>query len=109
MSKCLHKTDLSPARRQLLHLLQRINFGRIEALVVHNGQPVFDPEPEVIQTLKFPGDNTRRAEANAEDFALKAEVVALFAALDRLGSGQVERIEVRHGLPITAEVRGQPD
>jgi hypothetical protein len=109
MNQTLTKRGLTPARRQLLWLLQRINFGRIESLVVHNGEPVFDPEPEVIQTLKFPGDNDRRPEIAAEDFALKAEVVAFFAALDRLGSGVLERIEVRHGLPITAEVRNQAD
>lgn len=101
------KKALTPARRDLLALFQRVNFGRVERLVVRSGQPVLDPAPEAVQLLKFPGDNDRRREADAGDFALKAEVVAFFAALDELGTGMLERVEVRHGLPITAEVRAR--
>jgi hypothetical protein len=95
------KSELSPARRRLLELLQQINFGQIEHLVIRAGDPVFDPEPRVVHEIKFcAAENGPRAELAAGDFRLKGQLVELFRTLDALGDATVERLEVKHGLPF---------
>ena len=98
------RRTLSPARRRLLALMQGINFGRIERLVVRDGEPVFDPAPRVVREIKFGGENGPRPEVKAQDFVLKAQTVELFTSLGRLGDGTVECIEVQHGLPFRMKV-----
>jgi hypothetical protein len=80
--------------------MQRLNFGRIEGLVVQDGRPVFDPRPRVVREIKFGGENGPRPELAKADFALKAEVRQLFAQLEALGDGVVSSLEVKHGLPF---------
>jgi hypothetical protein len=94
------KAALSPARRRLLELMQSINFGRVENLVVRGGEPSFDPPPRVVREVKFGGDNGSRPELAASDFKLKAQVADLFRELDRIGDGYALVLEVKHGLPF---------
>ncbi|GIW90485.1 MAG: hypothetical protein KatS3mg109_0917 [Pirellulaceae bacterium] len=94
------KSDLSTNRFRLLELMQTINFGRIECLAIHNGEPVLEPPPRVIREIKFGGENGPRPELEAHDFLLKTQVVELFEHFDRLGTGMVDVIEVKHGLPF---------
>ena len=98
------KRALSPARRQLVALMQKLNFGRIEGLVVRGGEPVLGPMPVVVREHKFGGDNGPRAEAGRGDHALKTQVVDLMALLDALGDGAVAVLSVKHGLPFHAEL-----
>ena len=60
------KASLSPPRRRLIELMQQINFGRIESLLVRNGEPAFDPAPVVIREVKFGGDNGPRPSATSK-------------------------------------------
>jgi hypothetical protein len=90
---------LSPARRELLRRCQRLNFGRIEGLIIRDGEPLFDPPPRVVREVKIGGRNEPRPEFNCDDFSLKAEVVEFFEHLDRIANGVVEMLEVRAGLP----------
>ncbi len=101
----LTKASLPPSRRRLLAMLQQINFGRIEGLVVRDHQPVFDPPPNVIREVKFGGDNSPRPELNADDFALKAQVVELFEHLDRVRDCHIETLDIKHGLPFRMLIR----
>ncbi|GIW90019.1 MAG: hypothetical protein KatS3mg109_0451 [Pirellulaceae bacterium] len=94
------KASLSPARRRLLELFQRVNFGRVERLSIQNAEPVLEPPPRVIREIKFGGENGPRPELEAHDFLLKTQVVELFEHFDRLGTGIVDVIEVKHGLPF---------
>ena len=94
------KSELTATRRRLLEMTQRVNFGRIEDLHVRNGEPVFDPPPRVIREVKFGGENRPRPEAAKGDFALKAEVIDLFAHLEEVGNGMITRLEIQHGLPF---------
>ena len=98
------KASLSPLRKRLLDLMQGINFGRIEDLVVHDGEPVFDPPPRVVRQVKFCGENGPRLERSSTDFALKAQVVELFEQLDQLRNGTVESVEIKHGIPFQMNV-----
>jgi hypothetical protein len=100
MTHSATKASLSFARRRLVQLMQQINFGRIEALVVRGGEPVLDPPPRVVRELKFGAENGPRPEAAAADFLLKAQVVELLRELDDLGDGTIDLIEVKHGLPF---------
>ena len=94
------KSTLSPQRQRLVALMQRMNFGRIEGLHILNGEPLFDPQPRVIREVKLARDNGPRPEIVKTDFALKAEVIDLFAQLEAVGDGVIERIEIQHGLPF---------
>jgi len=96
--------SLSPRRRAIIELMQRINFGHIEGLVVRGGEPVFDPPPRVIRTWKSGGDNGPRPQARSVDFGLKREVVEFFEHIERIGDGVVRCVEIRHGLPVQAEI-----
>jgi hypothetical protein len=100
MTPYTHKASLTPSRRRLLELFQQINFGRVEALVLLNGDPVLDPVPRVVQEIKFGGENGPRPELSNGDFHLKSQVIELFQHLDQLGDGTIEAIEVKHGLPF---------
>lgn len=101
------KSSLSPARQRLVELMQQINFGRIEALQVRRGEPVFDPPPRLYRELKFGSDNGPRAEAESRNFALKAQVVEFLRELDAVGDGQMEVLTVKHGLPFAMHVESR--
>ena len=100
------KSSLSPGRRRLLELMQRVNFGRIENLRLRDGDPVFDAPspPRVVLELKFGAENGPRPEAAVVDFALKQQVLDLFAHFDRLRDARVEALAVKHGLPFGMHV-----
>jgi hypothetical protein len=100
------KSSLSPDRRRLIELMQRVNFGRIEGLAVRHGEPVIDDAnpPRVVLELKFGADNGPRPEARIADFSLKAQVLELFAHLDRLRNAHIESLTVKHGLPFGMHV-----
>jgi len=99
------KSSLSPDRQRLVELMQNINFGRIENLVVRDGEPVLnDPAPRVILEVKFAGENGARPEAAMSDFTLKAQVVALLAHFDRIRNARIETLAIKHGLPFGMHV-----
>ena len=93
------KTDLSPARRRLVEKMQWVNHGSIEGLPVRNGEPVFDPPPRFVRRVQFGKENGPRLEAEKADFALKADVIELFTALDELGDCVITQLKIQDGLP----------
>lgn len=102
----ISKQDLSAQQVRLLELMQDINFGRIEGLSVRDGEPVLDPHPRVIREVKFGGDNSARPEIDASNFLLKAQVIELFQHFDELGTGAIEVLVIKHGLPFCMSVEG---
>jgi hypothetical protein len=99
------KTGLSVGRQRLLELMQRQNFCRIEHLKVNQGEPVFDPPPTVIQHVRIGGDNGPKVQIYLKDYALKQAQVELFEHLDAFGTGVVDELEVRYGLPQHLKIR----
>jgi len=97
------KSNLSATRRRFVELLQRVVFGRVEALHIRDGEPVLEPPPRVIRRIKNGGCNSPRRQADVSDFALKQEWVEFFNDLDAIGDGVILSIEVAHGLPIVYE------
>jgi hypothetical protein len=98
--------NLSPAQRRLVELIQSINYGRIENILVRGGEPVLDPPPRVVREIKFSGTNDPRPERGLADFALKEQHRELFRVLDQLGDGVLAVLTVKAGLPFLAELAG---
>jgi hypothetical protein len=106
MGQSISKASLTPARRRLLELLQQVYFGRVENLIIREGQPVFDPLPRVVLERKLPGENKSRDAWITADFALKAQLVELFVFFDEMRDGTIELLEIKHGLPFRLFVAG---
>lgn len=104
MTGTVTKATLSPQRKRLVETMQGINFGRVEGLVVRDGEPVLDPPPRVLREVKLCAENGPRPESELEDFVLKAQVRDLFAHFDALGSGTIRCLEVKHGLPFRMQI-----
>jgi hypothetical protein len=100
----ISKSSLSRDEARLVELLQSINFGRIEALRVRGGSPVFAPGPRVVQTLKMGAQNGPREEVGLEDFWLKQPIIDLLQTVRDLRDGEILAIDVKHGLPFTVEI-----
>jgi hypothetical protein len=94
------KQSISVNRRQLLHLMQRVNFGRIEGIPVRDGEPQLGSMSRVVREVRFGGKNGRRDESSLHDFYLKAQVIDLFSQLEVMDNGRIEVLEVQHGLPF---------
>jgi hypothetical protein len=92
--------SLTAPRRRLVRLLQRLNFGRVEGLLVRDGEPVWDSPPRVVREVKFGADNGPRPESKLRDFKTKSEVDELFRQLEAIGQGRIQVLEVKHGLPF---------
>jgi hypothetical protein len=108
MTHAVTKSSLSPRRRRLLEMLQQVNFGRLESLVIVSGEPVFDPPPRIVREIKFGAENGSRQELGATDFSLKSHVVELLAFFDELQNGVIDVLEVKHGLPFRMIVTEVP-
>jgi hypothetical protein len=102
---CNRKSGLSPARKQLVEMLQRVNFGKLENLVFRGGEPVFSPPPAIVRELKFSADPRNQGDFPRGDFELKSQILELFDFLDDEKSGVIEVLEVKHGLPFRLNLR----
>ena len=98
------KRQLSEPRQRFLELMGKMNFCQIKNLQVLGGDPILNPPPEILQGLKFGGDNAPRPESNLSDFALKDQHHRLFEMFDSVGNGTIDVIQVRYGLPFRADV-----
>jgi hypothetical protein len=105
MQTPLNKHDVTVARQRLIELTQRINFGRIEQLLIADGDPVLTPPPLVIREIKFGGENGLRLESEISDFILKSQVVELLRFLDEFRDGAIDVLEIKHGLPFRMLIR----
>jgi hypothetical protein len=97
------KSSLSDPQRRLVELMQRLNFGRIEDLIIRGGEPVFDPAPKVIQKVKIGGENGPRPEVT---MAVISDIVSL-SIMRKHGGGlrggffsRKSELTIRGRLPI---------
>jgi hypothetical protein len=95
----LHFSELSPSWQALVRLCQSITHGHIEALHVVAGEPTFTPAPTVLVDVKLDQDEGPRPEVNLADFELCGEVRRLLERLDQIKNGEIDRIEIRAGIP----------
>ncbi len=98
------KRTLTPARQRLVELMQEVNFGRIEALHIRDGEPVFEPPPRVLRDFLFGKTNAANPARGKDDFALKEQLIELFDLFDRERTLTVESLVVQNGLPVRMTV-----
>src|ERR1035437_6930466 len=92
MKQAIRFSQLSPSRQALVRLCQDINFGSIQNLTVSNGEVKFDPLPEVIVDLRLDEEAEPRSELELDDFSLRPQVCRLFAEIDTLANGIIEKL-----------------
>ena len=95
--------QLSPARIRLVEILRAIYFGRIEHLVVRAAEPVLDPPPHIVRTLRFGAGQDNAPTHSLDEIAARPAVHHLMLLLDRLRDGMIVRLEVRDSTPIFGE------
>src|SRR5882724_822760 len=103
----MSKSELSPERRKLLVMMSSLNFGFIYGLELQDGEPRFGPGLKVIADVKLDGQREPRPEQYLADFHLKDQHIMFFEELDRIGSGLINEISIRHGIPCRLLVNQQ--
>jgi len=78
--------------------MRRLGFGRIERLEIREGEPVM-ASARVVQEIKL-GACAPLLQIPNDDFELKFALVDLFQRMASIEVGQMDVIEVRHGLPF---------
>jgi hypothetical protein len=96
--------SLSPERRALVRIFQKIRFGRIPALVVRAAEPDCGAGVRAVRMVRVLGENGPHQMMSADDFALRREVREFFVRLDELRNATLVDVEVRDGMPISFEV-----
>jgi hypothetical protein len=96
--------NLSPARKRLVEIFGRVQFGRIDGLAIVAGEPhFFDPAPIIVRTIKVPSE-AADAQVPVGDFVLKKPILELFDRSDVWQNVTITRLEFRRGLPIIIEI-----
>jgi len=88
MNEAIRRSDLSSLRQDLVDLMRRIHFGRIENLSIRHGEPVLSPAPQVVYEVKL-GPRGTYPKGSTDDFVLKSQLLHLFEYFDRLGHGTI--------------------
>lgn len=101
-ASCPSTRDLTATENELLCLMQKIGFGRLEQLRVLGGQPHIG-ELLIVRDIKL-GSQSNEAPRPNGDFALKQEARDFFAVLRKLDEAIVRKVEIRHGLPIHLQI-----
>ncbi|MBF0437134.1 MAG: hypothetical protein HQL77_17450 [Magnetococcales bacterium] len=96
---------LSVPQKRLLVLMMEIQFGRIEGLVVTNGDPIIQKGSIVVREVKFGASDSNNTTAPDRDFSLKSQVIEMFEYLQRMRTGMVDVLEIKNGLPFRMSVR----
>lgn len=97
----LHITE---SQQTLLQLMQEIHYGRIEGLVVRNGEPVIEPNTKVLRDVKLGPQAKRRPIIIDRDYLDKSQVSDMLRQFRRLGDGIVQSLEIHNGLPFRMQI-----
>lgn len=106
MKDVVTKAALTPARKRLIELMQEIRYGRIERLLIRDGEPVFDPPPAVLRMFLLGRENAAHAARGSDDFTLKKKTMELFGIFDRERSLTIQELIIENGLPVRMTVAG---
>jgi len=93
---------LTNARQWLVQRMHQMNFGTMHNLVVHDGEPVIDPPPQIKQAFKLGGKRSA-LKVVPRDFALKEQHCELFDLMDNQQNGVITKLTVQEGLPFLVE------
>ena len=97
----------SPERQQLARMIEELEFGRIDGLLVIQGQPRFSPRPRCTRVFNLTAGDTYDARRSGREYRLRT-MRALFRRLDSIRGAAVVSILVQHGLPVRLTVH-EPD
>ena len=95
--------DLTAAQCLLLEIMCEYQFGRVENMSIHSGQPVINHDVKLVRAARLGGESGGMKLACADEFELKKAVIDLFEELASLRNGTPVRLEFRHGLPCLLE------
>lgn len=70
--------DLSPGQRSLVELMRAHQFGRVENMSIHAGQPVIDQDLKVVRVACLGGENGGTKFPRTDEFELKRAICDLF-------------------------------
>jgi hypothetical protein len=76
--------------------------GLVAALalcIAGNNCKIYDLNDKVVREIKLDAEDSARPESELADFALPEEVCRLVAQIEAMGTGCIQRIEVRAGVP----------
>ncbi len=81
--------------------LQSVGFGRIKGLRIQDGLPILDPPPTVVHEVRFgPGPDCRsQCNVGLDDIAYTVPMVQLLWCFRQIGTGTIDVLYVRRGLP----------
>lgn len=96
--------SLSPNQRRLLERMRKLGFGLIRGLHVRAGDPLFDPSPTIVRTVRLPEPGPNAARVAPDAFALCREQRAFLECLSHMGDGVIDVIKVHDGLPVNLEI-----
>lgn len=94
------KSELSVARRTFVEWMQDLPFCQFRNIEIRNGEPVLDPRPTITREIKFGADERIHGSRAKEDFFLKQQHVELFTLFDQIGTGTIQSLDVKAGLPF---------
>jgi len=97
--RCLFESE-----RRILDAFRELCFGCYERLRIQSGELVLEPWPAAIKTLKFGAQISLPTPPNNE-FELKNQVVEFFRYVRKVRTGEIRRLEIRHGLPFAMDVQ----
>jgi hypothetical protein len=97
-------SSLSPAFQRLVRLMQLIRHGRLRNLVIHDGEPTFDPPPTAVRVLKLDRPNVVHRAAASTDFPVRREILDLITQIRGIKAGTIERLEIVDGMPVLVEL-----
>jgi hypothetical protein len=98
-------SHLSIARRRLVNNIRLRRFGYFERLSVKDGEPVWDPPPEITSHIKF-GSPTRSLPVHEPDgCTLAAPFSWLFDEFDRRKNFTIKCLQFQNGIPFDMKVK----
>jgi len=103
-------SDLSPRQRALVETMQRLRFGRIEHLIVRDGDPVIERgATRIVRSVRLDREDEQHPVLDRDDAVLKASVVNLLHRLEEISNGSVTVLRFGDGLPGSMEIDDDAD
>ena len=91
--------DLHEQEKQLVDLMRRHQFGKLENVRVFDGLPALGAGERLIRSIKLIAPESVAVVQADDSFRLKAEVIELFQTTRATKNAMIRRLEFRHGLP----------
>ena len=96
---------MTNAERELIRLIRKTQFGSISNIKLAGGQPVLDSDTSVSVEFRLSGLEPTREVISESEYLKKPQVRTLFERFRTTGSGTIECIDVRDGLPFKMTVK----